>query len=161
MSLAFWFFIKSRKKQSLPTNSKPLDQNKIDQYFEELFARLDQNRIALEEGKNPTTKNDPPPIYDMTAFLSANLNSSKDWASFEHYFEKVHKDFFKNLRATYPTISPNELNICALIKLNLRNKDIAQVLGISHQSVHRAINRLAKKMDLPEKETLRITIMKF
>ena len=127
LGLYFLFY----KKQMAPVENKPLNPTKIDLYFEELFARLDQNKIAIEAEKDHSSKGYVNPINDMAEFLKSNLSTANDWASFEQYFEKVHKDFFKNLKSDYPTISTNELNMCALLKLNIRNKDIAQIMGIS------------------------------
>ena len=158
--VSYWYFNKFQRKENPLSDVQPLDETKIDQYFKELFTRLDQNKNALDVAKKQPSKTPPVPIYDMTTFLSSNLKTSNDWASFEHYFEKVHKDFFKNLKSTYPSISPNELNICALIKLNLRNKDIAQVIGIGAESVRKALSRLSKKIDVPTNQTLREFILK-
>ena len=96
----------------------------------------------------------------MAEFLKSNLATSDNWSSFEHYFEKVHKDFFKILKSKYPSISTNELNMCALLKLNIQNKDIAQIMGISPDSVRKAQNRLSKKMELSSNEVLRDFILK-
>ncbi len=158
---SFFFFKKYRKKETVPSENQNSDQTKMDQYFEELFARLDQNETASEVKKNRLSNAEVNPINDMAEFLKTNIKEPNDWASFEKYFEKVHKDFFKNLKSKYPTITINELNMCALLKLNLRNKDIAQIMGISPDSVRKAQHRLSKKLALSADEVLRDFVLMF
>ena len=96
----------------------------------------------------------------MADFLSDNLSTEKDWKLFELYFSKIHKDFFKKLKITYPNITTNELNLCALLKLNIPNKEIAQIMRISYGSVRKAQHRLAKKIGIPSDQILRDFIIK-
>lgn len=153
--LAFLFYkIKRIEKSNVP-ESKQLDREELDHYFQELFERLNSNQSASFKSSEDFESK------DMTEFLSKNLKAPKDWEYFEYYFEKVHKDFFKNLKARFPKISTNELNLCALLKLNIRNKDMAKIMGISPDSVRKAQHRLSKKVGIPEDQSLRDFIVKF
>ncbi len=155
ISIYFLSYKKSNKRETVPTEVNAIDETKLDRYFKELFDRLEQNKMATKKEKNSPSKVTIAPITDMAEFLKTNLSTTNDWSAFEHYFEKVHKDFFKNIKSDYPDISINELNLCALIKLNLRSKDIAQIMGISPASVRKAQNRLSKKLQLSPSENLR------
>ena len=161
LSFSYLYLKKKRKeKVSLP-ESDSLVEAKIDEYFKTLFARLDQNETVPAVDKNSSSNDvNLKPINDMTEFLKTNLTTPNTWASFEHYFEKVHKNFFKDLKTMYPTISINELNMCALLKLNLRNKDIAQIMGISYDSVRKAQSRLSQKLEISTDKNLRDFILK-
>ena len=68
--------------------------------------------------------------------------------------------FFKNLKTAYPNITTSELNLCALIKLNVPNKEIAQLMGIGYDSARKAQQRLAKKINIPSNQILRDFIIK-
>ncbi|MEM9848699.1 MAG: tetratricopeptide repeat protein [Bacteroidota bacterium] len=105
-----------------------------------------------------TTSNTNPPgsnIKNMSTFLLETIEQEKDWASFTTYFQHIHPDFFKQLKVQYPTITSNELNLSALLKLNIQNKEIAQLLGISPDSVRKAQHRLSKKIDLAADQSVR------
>ena len=158
--LSFLIYKKYRRAETVPSENKPIDQTKIDRYFEELFARLDQKGGIAGVEENHTPSGNVAPIHDMAEFLKSNLTTANEWIAFEQYFEKIHKDFFKKLKSTYPTITSNEMNMCALLKLNLLNKDIAQIMGISPDSVRKAQNRLSKKIGLPSGEILRGFVLK-
>lgn len=149
------YFLRNQKVPKPKEKAAPGISSKLDHYFEELFSRLDQNGLI-----NYSNDNQEGTINSMSDFLKENLTTANDWKSFEHYFSKIHKDFFKNLKIDYPKLSSNELNMCALLKLNILNKDMAQIMGISPDSVRKAQNRLSKKLDIPEKDSLRDFILK-
>lgn len=74
-----------------------------------------------------------------------NKNQSR---IFETYFEEVHKEFFEKLKARYPQLSPNDLRLCAYIRMNIPTKEIATLLNISYRGVEISRYRLRKKMEL-------------
>ncbi|BAX81119.1 helix-turn-helix transcriptional regulator [Labilibaculum antarcticum] len=79
---------------------------------------------------------------------SINKSSTSLWEDFNNRFMSVNEDFYDRLRTEVPDLSPTDLKICALIKLNFSGKEMAHLLGISVNSVHMARHRLRKKMDL-------------
>ena len=58
------------------------------------------------------------------------------------------KDFLKKVKDIHPTLTNNDLRLCAYLRLNLTSKDIAPLLNISLSSVEIKRYRLRKKMDL-------------
>ncbi len=54
----------------------------------------------------------------------------------------------KRLKDLYPTLSPNELRLCAYLRLNMTTKDIAQILNISIRGVEISRYRLRKKLGI-------------
>ena len=67
---------------------------------------------------------------------------------FDVHFEKVHENFFKKLKEIDPGISKRELRLCAFVKMNLTNKEIAPLLNISIRGVETARYRVRKKLDV-------------
>ena len=90
---------------------------------------------------------------DMAAMLR-QLGESADkdnfWEVYQNNFNLIHKNFFKNLKAQYPSLTPTDLRFCALLRLNLSTKDIAQFTGLSVRGVEGARYRLRKKFNLTE-----------
>lgn len=78
--------------------------------------------------------------FDNNTHLDAN------WDTFKVHFEQVHPDFFKDLHEKYPLLTSNEVRLCAYFHLKLSAKEIAALLNIEPESVHRAKTRLNKKM---------------
>ncbi|NRD21271.1 LuxR family transcriptional regulator [Winogradskyella eckloniae] len=86
--------------------------------------------------------------------INSSINDTSDWALFEKAFNNVDKDFMQRIKALHPTITPNDLRLCAYLRLNLSSKEIAPLLNISHKSVEVKRYRLRKKLDLDHKQSL-------
>ncbi len=75
--------------------------------------------------------------------------ASKDpLAEFEFMFQQLHPSFFEKLLARCPAITKSELQICALLRLNLSSKDIARLLCLSLSTVETTRHHIRKKLDL-------------
>ncbi len=92
---------------------------------------------------------------------SITNNSRKNWEEFRSRFEQVNTDFFKNLKKEHPTLSSSDLKICSFLKLNFNSKDIANLMGISPESVKVSRYRLRKKLKLKRSDNLTNYIDKF
>lgn len=79
--------------------------------------------------------------------LSSEARIDQDWENFRNYFQGVHGDFEERLNAAavHP-LSPRELRLAALIKMQLNNQEIGSILGVSQDSLYKAKYRLRKKL---------------
>jgi DNA-binding CsgD family transcriptional regulator len=80
--------------------------------------------------------------------------TENDWDKFKLLFEKIHPGFFSNLRETATGITIAEQRMAALTRLQLTTKQIAAMLGISADSVHKARQRLRERLRLTDSATL-------
>ena len=69
-----------------------------------------------------------------------------DWVNFKVTFEKIHPGFFKKLKDKVTEITIAEQRMASLTKLNLTTKQIASMLGISVDSVHKTRQRLRQRI---------------
>jgi len=76
------------------------------------------------------------------------------WKEFELRFQEVHSDFYKKLNEMYPDLSPNELKLCAFLRLNMSTKDIAAITFLSVNSINIARHRLRKRLNIEQDENL-------
>jgi ligand-binding sensor domain-containing protein/DNA-binding NarL/FixJ family response regulator len=93
--------------------------------------------------------------------IETNLKLQEDWEQFEFHFDQVHGDFLNRLREKFNDLSPNEQKLCALLRLNLHTKDIANLMGISLRGVEIARYRLRKKLDLNQGQNLSKYILEY
>jgi DNA-binding CsgD family transcriptional regulator len=102
------------------------------------------NKNLTDEGKTTIKKIEM--VIQNNSYLDA------DWERFRIHFERVHPLFFENLQAEHPTLTKNEIRLCAYFHLNLSTKEIAALLNIDPASVRKAKMRLNKKMNGKEEE---------
>jgi len=115
---------------------------------------LQKNELMQEFRKKLEENEQVPRDLDFGKILNKGSNYDKEWNDFNAYFESVNKNFYNRLKQTYQDISPNDLKICALIKLNLSIKEMAGILNISPDSVKTARYRLRKKLQLNTEDNL-------
>ncbi len=86
--------------------------------------------------------------------IDKNLNNTDDWKMFQEAFNNADEKFLKKIKSKHPDLTPNDLRLCAYLRLNLSSKEIAPLLNISPRSVEVKRYRLRKKMSLPHDENL-------
>src|SRR5690606_12477332 len=79
---------------------------------------------------------------------------NQDWDNFALHFNNVNSDFFNKLKDKFPDLTPNELKLCALIKMNLSSKEIAQLMNITIKAVEVGRYRLRKKLHISSETNL-------
>jgi DNA-binding CsgD family transcriptional regulator/ligand-binding sensor domain-containing protein len=93
-------------------------------------------------------------IDKVVKIIDKNLNNTDDWKMFQEAFNNADKNFLKKIKTTHPELTPNDLRLCAYLRLNLSSKEIAPLLNISPRSVEVKRYRLRKKMSLPHDANL-------
>jgi len=97
---------------------------------------------------------------DIINTINFDLKDEASWEHFTQYFEKVHTDFGVNVKNKYPDVTTNELRLMALLRMNLNNKEIANILNITADGVKKARYRLRKKMNLASDDSLETAVLK-
>jgi len=80
--------------------------------------------------------------------LNNSIEHKDEWEVFEENFNQVHDEFFTKLKSRHPILTPKDLKVCAYIKMNLANKEIAPLMNISVRGVETHRYRLKKKLSL-------------
>ena len=93
-------------------------------------------------------------ITSVVKIIDKNLNNTDDWKMFQEAFNNADKNFLKKVKDKHSSLTPNDLRLCAYLRLNLSSKEIAPLLNISPRSVEVKRYRLRKKMELPHDSNL-------
>ena len=99
-------------------------------------------------------------IRDILSQINQMSNDSTQ-KEFVNSFENIHQKFYDTLSTNYPTLTIRELRLCALIRIGLSNKEIADITFREIRSVEAAKNRLRKKLALPQQEDLAHFLIQF
>jgi len=139
-------------KTELEVRSKGLSAHTLhliqkNQLLEELRSKL--HEIA-EDDKRDQKKQ----LRQLVQKISLNFNQDNYWDDFRAIFDQVHQTFFTNLKQHAENLTPAELRLVALLRMNLSSGDMATLLGISQDSLRVARYRLRKKLNLAEGESL-------
>ena len=108
---------------------------------------LSSIKVELVEGGNQS-------LSKVVKIIDKNLNNTDDWKMFQEAFNNADKKFLKKIKSKHPELTPNDLRLCAYLRLNLSSKEIAPLLNISPRSVEVKRYRLRKKMNLPHDSNL-------
>lgn len=94
-------------------------------------------------------------IKDLAKEIDFNLRQEHEWDEFMNFFKEIHPDFIKKLSAlSESNLSPAEMRLGMLLRLNLTSKEIASILRVTPDSVRVARYRLRKKLPIDQKEEL-------
>ncbi|MEL1240471.1 triple tyrosine motif-containing protein [Flavobacterium flavipallidum] len=113
----------------------------------ELLASIQKDLKNNEEGENRSIKT-------VISAINKNITGKDSWSVFQEAFNKTDKDFLKKMKEAHPSLTANDLRLCAYLRLNLSSKEIAPLLNISVRSVEIKRYRLRKKMDLSHEQGL-------
>lgn len=111
----------------------------------ETLAEIKERLISSSENKA---------VKEVLKIIDYSLNHVDNWEFFKEAFENADSEFFKHIKELHPNLSPNDLKLCAYLRLNLSSKEIAPMFNISARSVEIKRYRLRKKMDLSSDENL-------
>jgi len=80
--------------------------------------------------------------------------TEEDWSKFKSLFEKIYPGFFINLKEKFPDITLAEQRMASLTRLQLTPKQMASMLGISVDSVHKTRQRLRQRLRIDPESSL-------
>ncbi len=108
-----------------------------------------EKTIKKYEGEYPDMN-----LVPIIKLIDSHLSTDSDWELFRKNFDRIHENFFRNLRKKYPELTSTDLKFCAYLRLNLSSKDIASLMNISLKGVEAARYRIRKKINLPSESSL-------
>ncbi len=108
----------------------------------------------IKEDLNKTSESSSISVKSVIRTINKNITEEDSWKVFQEAFDNADKDFFKKIKQAHPLLTPNDLRLCAYLRLNLSSKEIAPLLNISVRSVEIKRYRLRKKMDLHHEQGL-------
>lgn len=132
------------------------DKERLQRSIDEILTRQQLLNATIEDLNRQLsrhTRQDSAEVVEkVTGNLSPTLLCGEDESEFRRAFASLHPGFLRQLRADFPTLTPNDELVCMLIYLKNTSIDIALCLGISRASLNSVRYRIRKKMAL-DKET--------
>lgn len=123
------------------------------EYTEKLLEKL----IALKDVNNEY----PNGVNEIIRYAKSQLQIDKGIHYFNENVHNVNHEFTSKLKASYPSLSNNELHLASLLRLKLNTKEIATIKNITPDSVKVFRYRLRKKFDLKTTTSLTEFLVNF
>jgi tetratricopeptide (TPR) repeat protein len=124
----------------------------------EFTDTIRQNDVVIQQLRQEVVKiSESDPAYltqvtdNLNALLQQHIMTDERWQKFKHVFNKVYPAYLTQMRQTYPKVTENDLKILALLKLDLSNASMSELLCVSVEAVRKAKQRLKKKLEQTEK----------
>lgn len=148
-------FVRRRAKQKRDLLQLKLDANKerLETFTQELVAKsayienLNAEIIKLKQEFGGNEK-----IDKLQELVSLKILTADHWTEFKDKFLLVYPNLLIKAREVNNELTNSEERLIALEKLNLKTQEIANILGISPESVVKLRYRLRKKLGI-DKET--------
>ena len=115
----------------------------------------------IKEDLKKTSEDTNKSIKSVITTINKNISEEDTWNVFKEAFDNADNDFLKKVKQAHSSLTPNDLRLCAYLRLNLSSKEIAPLLNISVRSVEIKRYRLRKKMDLSHEQGLVEYILAF
>jgi hypothetical protein len=131
-----------------------LEQKELLDKNEKIASELDQANIRLEQylqsrlhkDREKRNTNDQENIVSKLTNEST-LHTEEDWVEFRTLFEQAHPRYLQRVKEKLPKISPAELRLIAIHKLDLNTNEMALILNISSDAVRKSKKRLSLKIE--------------
>jgi hypothetical protein len=145
--------LRSKYRQQLAEQEKLRVEQEMESARVELkmFTRNIVEKTLLIEGLEQRLKAheyNADEYHIIEELSNQTILTEDDWLKFKLLFEKTHPGFFIKLRERFPDITPAEQRMASLTRLRLTTKQIASMLGISVDSVHKSRQRLRMRFQV-------------
>ncbi|MCF8362616.1 MAG: hypothetical protein K9G70_08330 [Prolixibacteraceae bacterium] len=121
-------------------------------------ANVEQINQSVKEKLKPfsyrfTRKKDREDFNAALKDLSLSANHDP-LADFEKMFVQMHDSFYDKLLSATSELSPGELQMCALLRMNLPSKEMASLLNLSISTIDQRRHSIRKKLKLESCDNL-------
>ncbi len=122
---------------------------------DEFILEIQEELAMLQNDQNQQK------IASLEKLLQARISTDNDWVKFRVDFESIYPEFFQKLQTNFPQLSSNEIKLCAVEKLGLKDIQAGDLLGVNPESVKKSRYRLRKNLEEQEKTALQEFILSY
>jgi ligand-binding sensor domain-containing protein/DNA-binding CsgD family transcriptional regulator len=121
-------------------------------YKNELLQKISDEISHLKDSSGKQLSDEQ--LRRIQKVIDEGMSDERDWNIFESSFNEAHENFFKKLKSGHPDLVPNDLKLCAYLRMNMSSKEMASLLNISLRGVEIRRYRLRKKLNLEHDKNL-------
>lgn len=139
-------------KQEL--TGKALSLVKSEQIIQKLRDEVQQMILKAERQSSGDFK----PLLKL---LKTSERDQQLWKDFENRFNELNDGFITKLVEKCPGLSPAEIRLCAMLRLNLSTKEISEITSRSTRTIETTRSNIRKKLGLSTSDNLINYLLQF
>ena len=133
---------------------KKKDLSDLALYVAKLKDMYDLMVVKLNQIKRKRNADHKQELSDLATEIDALVQSQEKVSLIQENVGQINKEFSDTLLQKFPTLTKSEVELCGLFRLNMSNKEIGALKGISAESVKMSRYRLRKKLGLAPEEDI-------
>lgn len=139
-------------KQELETSSRELSSHIL--HLIQKNEVMEEIRTGLTEIIRDDRRDQKKQLRQLLSKINFSFSQDDYWSEFRLIFDKVHASFFTDLKQHCPDLTPSEIRLLALVKMDLESADMAKLLGVTQESLRVMRYRVKKKMRIEAGDSL-------
>lgn len=109
---------------------------------------LEKLRDEVVRMVNAATGDAKGALRRLVPVIQQSIGTEQEWGAFEQRFVEVHPGFVEALIERAPDLSPTELRVASLLRIQMNTKDIAMLMSVTTRAVEKHRLQLRKKLGL-------------
>jgi len=119
--------------------------------YEDLIKRLEEEIHKMMEVSNHQNAET---LNSVLRLLNNKEKTEETWKEFLKHFDELNNEFISRLILNFPGLSPMEVRICAMLRLNMSTKEIADLTRRAIRTVEFYRTDIRKKIGLHNNDNL-------
>ena len=149
--VAYYLLDRAKRKRKIIAEQLMRSKKELNDFTQQLLVKSKEQDVLKKEFNSlKSLYGEKEELVELQELADSKILTNEDWDNFKLKFKSVYAHFFINFKNKGFKFSDSEERLVALEKLSLKTNEIANMLGISPDSVHTARYRLRKKLDIPK-----------
>lgn len=115
---------------------------------------MEEVRTGLQEMIRDDKRDQKKQLRQLLSKINFSYAQDDYWNEFRLIFDKVHAEFFNVIKDKSPDLTPSEIRLLALVKMELGSADMAKLLGVTMDSLRVMRYRVKKKLGIDSGDSL-------
>jgi tetratricopeptide (TPR) repeat protein len=115
---------------------------------------MEEVRTGLQELIRDEKRDQKKQLRQLLSKINFSYAQDDYWNEFRLIFDRVHAQFFNVIKEKSPDLTPAEIRLLALVKMELGSADMAKLLGVTMDSLRVMRYRVKKKLGIDTGDSL-------
>jgi DNA-binding CsgD family transcriptional regulator len=149
--VTYYLLERAKRKRKIIAEQLMRSKKELNDFTQQLLVKSNEQDVLKKEFNSlKSLYGEKEELVELQELADSKILTNEDWDNFKLKFKNVYAHFFINFKNKGFKFSDSEERLVALEKLSLKTNEIANMLGISPDSVHTARYRLRKKLNIPK-----------